>query len=131
MFRRVWIAVLVAAGAVGCNVPVAPLPPPPPAEPPPVVGHWNLQIGWSEHLWIEADGTFTEAGGSPLLSATSLSSYLASGSWTYADPTLTLDDDSSGPHAFGAVVRGNMLTLRTSRSYVFIRDASDGGADGY
>jgi len=132
MKRHLALAIVLAAlGA--CNVPVSPLAAPATSTPapPPVVGHWMLAgEASSERLWIEADGTFTEGGG-PALGAGTLSPILSSGSWDYADPTLTFDDARTGAHAFDAVTQSfdTVLILSDAHSYRFDRDSTDAGAD--
>jgi hypothetical protein len=131
--RRLCLAALLAVAlTAACNAPVAPLPPPTPTAQPPVIGHWNLVGSMTgEHLWIEADGTFTEAGGPPFLAGGTLSWELSAGTWTFADPHLTLDDQTTGAHVFGVVVQqfGAVMNLSDTHSYVFERESVDGGTD--
>jgi hypothetical protein len=137
MSRRVLFALLLAAGA--CNTPSGSFPPPPvplttPA--PPVVGHWLLESSTTgEHLWIEPDGTFIEAGGSPFdvgTAGTISEGEAWAGSWTFIDPdALALDDARTGAHSFTAFLYQGELVLETgpSRSYRFRPDSVDGGVD--
>ncbi len=133
MTRRHCLAALLAVTlTAACNAPVTPMPL---RAAPPVIGHWLLDASTTgEHLWIEADGTFTEAGGSPFdvgTAGTLDEGATWAGSWTWADPRLTLDDAQTGPHAFGAVIQqfGARMILQSTRSFSFSRVTDDAGAD--
>lgn len=125
---------LLGLTAVACNTPVGSFSPPPgpQAEPAPlVVGRWMLEASpTGEHLWIESDGTFTEAGGPEPFALGSLAGILSTGTWTFTDPRLTFDDDQTGPHVFGTVIQqfGALLTLESNRSFVFERESVPDGS---
>jgi hypothetical protein len=139
MSRRLCLAALLALGLAGaCNTPASSFPPPPapPMEPVPlVVGHWVLDASTTgEHLWIEADGTFTEAGGSPfdVGGGTLNEGETWAGSWAFVAPdALTLDDASTGAHQFSAFLHGSELVLQVdlAHSYRFEPETADAGAD--